>query len=297
MTTFRMHAGRARRTRLLAALTLAACSAGAAVAKPPQPRPVDHLIERERAFARASAEKGMRDSFLEFIADDGIIFVPRPVAGRPLLAGGPAIPGRLEWTPSFAGIAASGDLGFTTGPYSMAANKDVTTGQYLTIWKKGTDGSWRFVLDRGTPGPATVDLKAAAAVTLLRGPRRARPESPAAGVLEAEQALSLASESSSARAIGGRLAPAARVLREGAAPAVTADARAELLRREPARVAYRVLGSGSSAAGDLAYAYGEASWDKEGKPVRGHFVRMWQREGREWRIVVDSRASVPQRPR
>lgn len=270
---------------------------GGAVAAPRASSPVDHLIERERAFARASADKGMRDSFLEFIADDGIIFVPRPVAGRPLLAGGPPIPGRLEWAPVFAGIAASGDLGFTTGPYSMAADKHVSTGQYLTIWRKGTDGSWRFVLDRGTPGPAALDMKAAAAVALLGGPRGRRAGTGTANILEAEQALSLASETSSASAIGGRLAPAARLLREGTAPAVTAPARAALLKDEPARVAYRVLGSGSSSAGDLAYAYGEASWDKGGTPVRGHFVRMWQLQGGDWRIVVDSRSSVPQRPR
>ena len=37
------------------------------------------IVEAERAFARAAATKGTRDAFLEFLADDGIIFQPGPV--------------------------------------------------------------------------------------------------------------------------------------------------------------------------------------------------------------------------
>ena len=275
------------------ALIAFASLAGSAAAGPVGAGPVDRLIERERAFAEAALKKGMRDSFLEFISDDGIIFVPRPVAGRRLLADGPQIPGRLEWAPSFAGLAASGDLGFTTGPYSMTTGKHVSSGQYLTIWRKAPDGSWRFVLDRGTPGPAAAIEPRGRVASLERGDAR-RPRI-ADGVMAAEQRLSVGSASAAADALRPLLAPTARLLREGSAPASTLAARTALLQQEPARIVYHVLGSGTSAGGDLAYAYGEASWEKDGAPVTGHFVRMWQRQPAGWRIVVDSRASDPRR--
>ena len=40
------------------------------------------LVEAERAFARAAATKGTRDAFLEFLADDGIVFQPGPINGK-----------------------------------------------------------------------------------------------------------------------------------------------------------------------------------------------------------------------
>src|SRR5215831_9619762 len=40
------------------------------------------LVEMEHAFAKAAATKGTRDAFLEFLADDGIVFQPGPVNGK-----------------------------------------------------------------------------------------------------------------------------------------------------------------------------------------------------------------------
>ena len=40
------------------------------------------LVAMERAFAKAAAIKGTRDAFIEFLADDGIIFQPGPVNGK-----------------------------------------------------------------------------------------------------------------------------------------------------------------------------------------------------------------------
>jgi hypothetical protein len=40
------------------------------------------LVQMERDFARSAATKGTRDAFLEFIADDGILFQPAPINGK-----------------------------------------------------------------------------------------------------------------------------------------------------------------------------------------------------------------------
>lgn len=56
--------------------------------------------------------------------------------------------------PEYADIAASGDLGYTYGPYTLSfigadGKKFTRTGRYFTIWKKRKDGSWKVMLDNG----------------------------------------------------------------------------------------------------------------------------------------------------
>ena len=77
------------------------------------------LVEAERAFARASIEKGIRASFIENLADDGILFRPRPVAGKKWMEDHPAPKGVLTWQPIFADVARAGDMGYTTGPWEF----------------------------------------------------------------------------------------------------------------------------------------------------------------------------------
>src|SRR5204862_4374192 len=109
------------------------------------------LVEMEHAFAKAAAEKGTRDAFLEFLADDGIIFQPGPVNGKQFWQARAQRKGLLSWEPIFADVSSADDLGYTTGPYEFRPNsaddKPIAFGQYFTIWKKQMDGSWKVALD------------------------------------------------------------------------------------------------------------------------------------------------------
>ncbi len=59
-------------------------------------------------------------------------------------------------------VAASGDLAYTRGHYTMtmtdpATKKPATSkGSYLTVWQKQKDGAWKAVEDFITPGPQAV---------------------------------------------------------------------------------------------------------------------------------------------
>ena len=48
--------------------------------------PLETLVASERAFSAMSVEKGMKDAFLTYLADDGIIFRPLPVNGKSVWA-------------------------------------------------------------------------------------------------------------------------------------------------------------------------------------------------------------------
>src|SRR5688572_32583805 len=96
------------------------------------------LVEAERAFSRTSVAKGIRDSFLLYLADDGILFRPHPVNGKKWMGEQPSRPGVLTWQPIYADISRAGDLGYTTGPWEFrqrgADDKLVGQGNYITIW-------------------------------------------------------------------------------------------------------------------------------------------------------------------
>ena len=53
--------------------------------------------------------------------------------------------------------AASGDMGFTTGPWEAKGDindeKPSGYGHFVTVWKKQADGSWKFVVDLGISHP------------------------------------------------------------------------------------------------------------------------------------------------
>jgi ketosteroid isomerase-like protein len=117
------------------------------------------LVEAERAFARASVAKGIRDSFLEFFADDGVNFSPEPGNAKEFYGKRPAGPSliTLDWSPIYADISQAGDMGYTTGPYTVTSKeqqKVVGQGYYFSVWKKQAGGNWKVAADIGIQTPA-----------------------------------------------------------------------------------------------------------------------------------------------
>lgn len=58
----------------------------------------------------------------------------------------------VTWAPQGAGVAQSGELGYTWGRWSNVTYDDDgimidTYGKYVTIWKKQEDGSWKIAVD------------------------------------------------------------------------------------------------------------------------------------------------------
>jgi uncharacterized protein (TIGR02246 family) len=76
---------------------------------------------------------------------------------------------RVEFRSDRVQVAASGDLAYTRGRYTMTMTDPktkgphTTTGNYLTVWQKQADGSWKAVEDFVTTGaPLTVATRAQA---------------------------------------------------------------------------------------------------------------------------------------
>jgi ketosteroid isomerase-like protein len=125
------------------------------------------VMEADRNFSKMAAQKGVAEAFI-FYADEKVI---KPSPGQQPLVGKFALiesykknPPQftLAWEPLRA--EASGKLGYTFGGYTLitknTSGRDTTLyGNYVSIWKKKNDGSWRYVIDTGNPTPGPVVLK------------------------------------------------------------------------------------------------------------------------------------------
>jgi hypothetical protein len=255
-----------------------------ALANAPASDDLDTLVAAERRFAADAATLGITAAFRAHVSPDGLLISPTPRPAPPALATQTDTPGaRLEWQPEAAGVALSGDLGFTTGPYVMRHGDRVSHGQFFTIWQRKGTGDWRWLIDSGTPPFATGDVAMPLRVARLGGPGATAQVEDLAAV---ERRLD-----ADVSALGGFLAADGRVLRAGAPPAI-GEAGAALAARGPKGAGKR-LGGGRSSAGDLAYSYGRVEGG-DGLLI-GHYVRVWQRAAAGWRLLVDQLAPAPRR--
>lgn len=263
----------------------------AALASPPPGDPAP-VAEAERAFAHLGETEGIGPAFRRFAAPDAILFSPAPAPAH--LEGNP--PGKLRWWPTYAGIAVSGDLGFTTGPF-VFEGKSRRHGHFFTIWRKQPDGSWRWLLDHGI---GTAEAPAQGPETPLVRCPEGRPirisSRAAAEVAAAEAAFARRLAADAPRAYARFLAEDGRLMREKVQPAIGRAAFAPRLAAGPATIASAQLGGAASKAGDLAYTYGSANWQEAGKPIRGYYVRIWQHRPRGWVLLIDETTPAPPPP-
>lgn len=116
------------------------------------------LLDADIAFSDYSVKHGIQKAFIEFADDSVVLLKPKrlPILGKQSLidsyAGKSDSGVVLTWKPEKAVIAESGDLGFTYGIWTFVAATRTSQGTYLTVWKKGADGHWKYIADTGNEG-------------------------------------------------------------------------------------------------------------------------------------------------
>jgi len=260
------------------------------------------LFDAERAFVRLAAEKGFRDSFYAYFADDGIAFNPHPFRVRVALAGQPSTPPPMgaDWAPVYGDIAAAGDLGWNTGPLVFAGRdgKPDRHGMFFSVWKRQPDGSFKVVLDIGSDTPSAVVPIGEPPHSSWRAGRVRTGEVDSAAanasLLAAEGAfLATSGAESIGRAYDARLAEDARVHRPGVMPVTGRIALDAWANAQAGRFRGEALFADVAKSGELGYTWG--SYEGIGDaPEAGYFARVWKKDGRnEWRIVMDTVSPVP----
>src|SRR5437588_7618427 len=285
------------KTRIPLLIVLFLFAATAAAQKTDRKADLASLVATERAFAQTAATKGIRDSFLSYLADDGIIFRPGPVVGKKWMTENTPAAGLLSWGPAFADISRSGDLGYTTGPWEYRGNKTdaqpSASGHFVTVWKKQADGVWKFVLDHGIshPQPASKPSNVQSpASSPWKASQKVNVEAECAALLNVDREFSQALASRGMiEAFLSFLAPDARLYRNGAFPSIGQGAIRAALAEQPTMLSSQPAKANIGSAGDLRYTYGTYEFkarDSGDKPaIRGNYLRIWkkQSDGR-WKL-------------
>ncbi|MEO8522201.1 MAG: DUF4440 domain-containing protein [Acidobacteriota bacterium] len=254
------------------------------------------LVEAEREFAESARRQGLRDSFLAFFADDAIALTPAAEPAKDRLRARPARPfAELEitWEPRQGDVAASGDLGWLTGPSTIidhtAAPAEPQFGNYLSVWRRQPDGRWRVYIDVGVQTPTLP----AFAPGFVRSPesRYTGPGGTAAATRTLADADRLLNQRiASQRAAAAFLAVAlesSRLHRPEASPSVGRQAIKEWLSAHAAGMSAVATAAEASRSGDLGYSYGTYTQGGAGREA-GAYVRIWTRDVQaRWRLMVD----------
>src|ERR1041384_787483 len=264
------------------------------------------LVESERAFARLSVERGVREAFLTPAADDGINFQPHPtktkeaLRKRPVPTSPPTF--TLDWYPIYADISQAGDLGYTTGPYTVTDHspqqRPTQYGYFFSIWKKQPDGSWKVAVDCGISTPAPPTDAPAPQFHPPSSPHKARAhvsvEAERAALLAADRALLQAeSERGVAAALGAELTADARLHRDGMFPVVGRKEIQTYLNGKTWKLAGTPIKTDVAQSGDLGYSYGSYELSDGAKTEKGYYVRIWRRDGDHWRVALDTANPLP----
>jgi ketosteroid isomerase-like protein len=252
----------------------------------------DPLIAAERAFASAAANEGTRAAFLQFLADDSILFRPHPVDGIPWFQEQPANPGLLSWRPALAEMAASGDLGYTTGPWNFRSETDgepVQFGQYVSVWRRDRHAPWKVAVDVGVTCPPPIEEDEGPQVISLTHDLVRDGVSDSA-LLNVEAVLSeKVREQGYLAAIQQTAAPNVWVLRMGQPPMRGLLDVAETLPDQPMQIDWNVAGAVVAASGDLGYVYGTGRRvHADGSEERCSFLRIWRWGTQDrWELALD----------
>jgi ketosteroid isomerase-like protein len=265
------------------------------------------LVEAERSFAKASMEKGIKETFLTYLADDAIVFRPKPIMAKPLYAQRPHIPGSLSWKPIFADISASGDFGYTTGPYEYRSQPEKEQadgyGFYVSVWKKQTDGAWRVSFDGGIDCPLSdtttdeIDLKQQRQKISVKTISQVAVEREKGKLLETDMEFSsrVASEGM-VNAYQDYSAYDIRYYRNGEQPVVGKKNVCDKIRQQPGTMIWKPMASDVAKSGELGYTCGISKFETlSGDKKSNSYLRIWKKskEG-NWKVVLDLANPIPE---
>lgn len=261
---------------------------------------MDSLVNAERAFARMSVETTQREAFLANFADDGVWFTPGPANTRRALTAQPAPaqppPTTLDWRPVTGDVSSSGDLGYTTGPWTStekATGRPVSNGWYFTVWGRHGDRPWKVRADFGVQRTgATPDAR----LEFRRAEVRpvvptSRPDlaTCAAELRAADAAFAAAATARGmAAALEAHATEDVCLFRQGLAPiegraAALSSAAGTLL-----RLVWQPSEAAASVAGDLGFTYGSYTQSAAGgAEQRGFYLHVWKRRPGGWRLAVE----------
>ncbi len=253
------------------------------------------IFDTEKAFEKSVAEKGINQGFIEFLAPDGLVFVPDRTNGREFWKNRPKSPASLMWNPTFIDVSSNGVLAYTTGNgiYKSKGKEDTQTfySEYATVWQRQPDGNYLAVIDMGIshpqPNNETKWISPSDSGRELNEKKYSAADfSTAFFETAAKQGLG--------KAYKIFLASDARLLRDGKLPIIGKENALKEFKNDKSKIVFTKRSFFIGAA-DMAYISNTYTvTDKNGKPLeKGNFLQVWKLRGSKWEITLDVFAPLP----
>ena len=249
------------------------------------------LVDAERAFSRMAKEKNTRDAFLANLIDESISFSPGITKAKPFWE--KLQPGTdwLYWQPVYADISASGDFGYTTGPWHFSKNKKeapTAFGEYITVWRKQADGKWKILIDAGiNHDSSNVDGHAIKTSGTISKPAQPSTKNFKEELAAAEDNFIKEAPIDVLKAYTHHASSEIKFFRQNKFPSASVEEvckTSDVLNFTPAETIV-------SSSGDMGFTYGTVNIVKQDagqqKTSNGNYLRIWKKENGVWKIVMD----------
>ncbi|MGX7667400.1 YybH family protein [Flavobacterium pedocola] len=147
-----------RNSTLVTALILTIILIGCKPNSEQKPDYKAEIIKAEKDFEKMVAEKGLAEGFYQYADSNAIIKREKDtlINGKESIRNYYSNPkfkkASVTWAPDFVSVSEKGDIAYTYGKYNWTV-KDSTgkatihKGIFHTVWKRQTDGSWKYVWD------------------------------------------------------------------------------------------------------------------------------------------------------
>ncbi len=234
---------------------------------------IDGMINAELSFAKNAIEKDTKTAFLNYLDSNGVVFNKGEIQDgiKTWSARQASAKNKLYWHPIYAGMAASGDLGFTTGPWIFkitGSDTIVASGFFSTIWHKTKGGQWKFLADMGIDcGP---DLYNKAEIKKWVSPK---PANNSADILMIEKNFITAYEKNGAEAFKEYIDDNSWFSISGSLPFTNKkDILSNALPKIPAGLKFTPVKAEMAASKELGYVYGYVELGNK----KENYMRVWK---------------------
>lgn len=235
----------------------------------------------EQAFAQMAKDSGTKKAFLAFLDSNSLVFY-KGQSQDALPFWKSLSPNRslLLWKPVYTGMAASGEMGFSTGPYEqreVPTGPVTASGSYSSVWVKNNRGEWKVLIDLGMPYAPSLFQKDWG-LTELSGLSPAA----AASWQQVEPEFITRYRQQGNKAFLPFLCAQSWFNLQGQAPLHTVKNIKAGLQHLPPDLQFEYLGGGISDGGDLFYAYGTVT--RNGN--KENYLRVWGHEQAGWKLLL-----------
>lgn len=250
---------------------------------------IDNLIRAEKDFAAYSVAHSTKEAFLQVIDSNSIMFDGgKPVSAIEFWEKREKNAGVLNWWPQFAEISASGDFGYTTGPWTFQSTKNDTItarGQYITVWHINENGEWKFLVDLGV---SNTQINSATEVIKINAAKQSEIFDTIPfifPIVSAEKEFLTLFAKNKTNAYKKYLSNESILNRNGNLPAVSFADREKIIKSTSSFDQYEMEGWGLSPlpVPDMGYTYGTTVINDKTE----NYLRIWRHEKNGWKIAVE----------